>query len=206
MRKAGVWMACVCVLFAGCQEELANQPRAEPLEPAMFFADGRASRHLVPGTVARGFNKYAEYDFDDEWESGRAASGELIPNLPPRLTENGDVRQLLERGQQRFRIFCAPCHGLLGDGDGMVVRRGYPPPPTYHNERLRAVPVSHFFVVATDGFGRMPDYGRQVSTDDRWAIAAYVRALQLSQHVSVDRLSDGDRRSLESRPQPEGAP
>jgi len=104
--------------------------------------------------------------------------------------------QLLQRGQERFNIYCAPCHGATGEGNGMIVRRGYPPPPSYHIDRLRAAADGHFFEVITNGFGRMYEYGTRVPVEDRWAIIAYIRALQLSQHVTPEELPAEDRQRL----------
>jgi mono/diheme cytochrome c family protein len=106
---------------------------------------------------------------------------------------------LLERGQERFNIFCRPCHGGLGNGDGVVVERGFPPPPSYHDPRLREAPLGHFFDVVTNGFGRMTSYAARIPPRDRWAIAAYVRALQLSQNAELDDVPPGERRRLEER-------
>jgi mono/diheme cytochrome c family protein len=107
------------------------------------------------------------------------------------------TRQLLERGQERFNIYCTPCHDHLGSGQGMIVRRGFSPPPSLHIERLRLAPVGHFFDVISNGYGAMPNYGKQVSPHDRWAIAAYIRALQLSQHATLAEVPDGARQQLQ---------
>ena len=174
------------LLLAGCRQDMHDQPRYEALEGSTFFADGRSVRPQVRGTVARG-----ELETGTVLLTGRA-DGVLTPDLPLPLT-----RELLSRGRERFEIYCTPCHGKLGDGNGIVTQRGFRHPPTYHSERLRGVPVGHIFDVITRGFGRMPDYAAQIPPDDRWRIVAYVRALQLSQHAGRNELSDDDLRRLD---------
>ncbi len=168
------YLAALAVLTAGCRQDMHDQPRYEPLEASSFFQDGRASRPLVPGTVARG-----DLRDDTSLSTGRSG-GRLVNRLPFPVT-----RQVLARGRERYNIFCAPCHDRVGSGEGIVVRRGFPPPPSYHTDRLRAAPVGHFFDVMTRGLGDMADYAAQVSPRDRWAIAAYIRALQLSQRATL---------------------
>ena len=172
--------------LAGCHTDMYDQPRQEPLERSEFFADGRAARPLVAGTVARG-----ELREDEPLYTGKR-DGELVDEPPLEVDA-----PLLKRGQERFNIFCSNCHGLLGDGEGMIVRRGFTRPPTYHSDRLRGLPIGHFVDVMTNGFGRMPDYAEQVSVRDRWAIAAYVRALQWSQYAKLEDLDANDRQRLE---------
>ncbi|HEY2841295.1 MAG TPA: c-type cytochrome [Pirellulales bacterium] len=178
---------------------MADQPRYDPLEGSTFFANGMASRPAVEGAVARG-----QLRTDTAFYEGKQA-GELVDTFPLRavaakLNLEGDDRQqatqVLERGQQRFEIYCAPCHGRTGQGNGMVVARGFPAPPSFHSDRLRAARDGHFFDVATRGFGRMNSYAAQVSPEDRWAIVGYIRALQLSQHADASSLTDEDRRKL----------
>ena len=171
ITAAGVMVA------VGCHDDMYNQPRYEPLEPSSFFADGRSSRPLVPGTISR--DALAS---DSVLATGRE-NGELVTELPVEVTET-----LIRRGQERFNIYCSVCHGRTGEGNGMIVQRGFTKPPTYHSARLRGVPIGHFFDVATHGFGRMPAYAAQVPVEDRWAIAAYIRALQLSQYAEVTEL------------------
>jgi hypothetical protein len=142
----------------------------------------------VEGTIARG-----ELGLDEHLETGRVG-GELAFDLPFPLTAD-----LLERGEERFNIFCRPCHGGLGNGDGVVVERGFPSPPSYHDPRLREAPLGHFFNVVTNGFGRMTSYAARIPPRDRWAIAAYVRALQLSQNAGLDDVPTGERLRLEER-------
>ena len=177
------------VLFAasvGCRQEMYDQPRYKPLAKSDFFEDGRAARPLVDGTVARGtLAPFAP--------AGGGAPGALATELPVPLT-----RELLVRGRERYGIFCAPCHDATGGGQGMVVRRGYRPPPSLHVERLRDAPVGHLYDVMTRGVGAMPDYAQQVPPADRWAIAAYVRALQASQRAAVADVPPAERAKLET--------
>jgi cytochrome c553 len=147
-----------------------NQPRYKPLAATDFFGDGRSARPAINDTVARG-----QLDTDGPRYTGKE-NGKDIDYFPIQIT-----RADLARGRERFEIFCTPCHGRLGDGHGMIVTRGLQQPPTYHDDRLRNGPVGHFFDVMTNGYGAMYPYASRVSVDDRWRIAAYIRALQLSQ-------------------------
>ena len=162
------------LLLWGCRQDMHDQARYEPLETSDFFTDGRASRPLLPGTVARG-----QLRTDTHLYSGKV-EGQLVETLPFPVTP-----ALLARGQERYNIFCAPCHDRVGSGAGMIVRRGLRHPPSFHIDRLREAPIGHFFDVMSNGFGVMADYAAQVPPADRWAIAAYLRALQLSQHATL---------------------
>lgn len=176
----------LCLLcIAACRQDMHDQPRNEPLEASDFFADGQASRHLVPGTVARG-----QLEHGAAYASGVTEEG-LVEKMPVAIT-----RPLLERGRERYDIFCSPCHDRTGSGAGMIVQRGYKSPPSFHLERLYDAPDGYFFQVMRDGFGDMPGYAAQVPTADRWAIVAYIRALQLSQHAVLERLPEADRARL----------
>jgi len=172
-------------LFA-CRQDMHDQPRYEPLEKSTFFHDGTSVRPQVPGTVARG-----ELRLDEHLYQG-TVSGELATTLPFELTQ-----EVLLRGRERFGIHCTPCHGAAGYGDGMVVERGLKHPPSFHTDRLRKSPHGHFFQVMTRGFGAMYDVSDRVTPEDRWAIIAYVRALQLSQNALVAELPPRDRALLE---------
>ncbi|QDT74940.1 c-type cytochrome [Lacipirellula limnantheis] len=183
--------ALALLALVGCHRDMYDQPRLEPLEKNAFFDDGRSSRPLVEGVV-----EYGAISPDSVILTGKV-NGQLTDELPPELKLDA---VLLKRGEQRFNIFCSNCHGRSGDGDGMIVLRGYRKPPTYHSERLRGTPIGHFFDVATNGFGVMPSYASQIPVDDRWAIAAYIRALQLTQYAKVDDLSDAERQQLETQP------
>jgi len=165
-------------LIIGCRQDMHDQPRFEPLEQNSFFGDNRASRPLVAGTVARGHLRLDEHLYKG------TKDGELVASFPFPITE-----AWLERGRQRFDIFCSPCHDETGSGHGMIVERGFRAPPSFHIERLRNAPVGHFFDVMTNGIGAMYDYSDRIPVKDRWAIAAYIRVLQLSQNSRVEELS-----------------
>jgi hypothetical protein len=173
-----------------------DQPKYKPLARSDFFADHRTSRPLPEGTVARGW-----LEANTKLYEGRDGAT-MVSALPIPLTW-----QVLERGQDRYNIFCSPCHDRTGNGRGMVVRRGYQPPPSFHIDRLREAPVGHFFDVMTHGLGAMPDYASQIPVEDRWAIAAYVKALQLSQNAPVADVPADKRADLaEAPPSPPAAP
>jgi mono/diheme cytochrome c family protein len=170
-----------------------DQPRYKALGRSRFFADQRQARPPVEGTVARGMLRA-----DSKLFAGKDGNT-LVADLPLPVT-----RALLDRGRQRFDIYCAPCHDRTGSGNGMVVQRGYRPPPSFHIERLRSQPVGHFFDVITNGFGAMPDYASQIGAEDRWAIIAYIRALQLSQAAVLSDVPPDAMGALD-RPQAAGA-
>jgi mono/diheme cytochrome c family protein len=153
----------------GCRQDMHNQPRYKPLAGTPFFGDGRASRPVIEDTVARGHLR-----LDDARFTGKI-NGLDVETFPFRI-EQADMH----RGQERFNIYCSPCHGRLGDGQGMIVKRGFRAPPSYHVDRLKKAPVGHFFDVVTNGFGAMPSYASRVPVDDRWRIISYIRALQYS--------------------------
>ncbi|HEX5269328.1 MAG TPA: cytochrome c, partial [Gemmataceae bacterium] len=203
-----------------------NQPSYKPLEPAPFFEDnGQSARPLVPGTVPRGHLRTDHALFTGMSEGGprewaypptgpgntrqgwlgaaaataAAHQARAVTDFPFLIT-----RDVLRRGQDRYMIFCVVCHDPLGTGRGKIVERGYTAPPSYHIERLRTVAVGHFFDVMTRGYGSMPSYAEQVPPRERWAIAAYIRALQLSQHFPESELTDEMRREM--RPSGEGRP
>jgi mono/diheme cytochrome c family protein len=171
--------------LAGCRQDMHDQPKYQPFERNAFFADQRASRPLVPGVVARG-----HLDEDQAFFTGLAGGAPVSTNPLP-LT-----RDVLLRGQERFNIYCSPCHDRVGAGEGMIVQRGYKQPPTFHSDRLRAVPDGYLFQVMTNGFGTMPTYAPQVSARDRWAIVAYIRALQYSQHATLADVPEAERAGL----------
>ena len=171
---------------AACRQDMHNQPKYLPLRESSFFLDQQASRSIMSGTVARG-----ELQEDTLLYTGKVDGSDALM-FPFRIDES-----VMARGQQRFNIYCSPCHGRTGLGDGMVVRRGYRRPPSFADERLRQAPVGHFFDVMTNGFGAMPDYAAQIKATDRWAIAAYVRALQLSAHATLDDVPVAERGQLQ---------
>ena len=187
--SVSLWFAFLCVLcplcVLGCRQDMHDQPKFVPLRQSTFFSDSRSARPLVAGTVARGQLR------DDVLLYTGKANGKDADMFP--FLIDGKV---MSRGQERFDIYCSPCHGRTGQGDGMIVRRGYRRPPTYHQDRLRDAPVGHFFDVITNGFGAMPDYAAQIRPDDRWAVIAYVRALQLSEHATINDVPSTDRDKL----------
>ncbi len=175
-------------LLAGCRQDMHDQAKYEAYEESDFFADGEASRSLVSGTVPRGWLRE-----DALLYRGVGADGGFATTLPMELS-----RDLLERGRERYEIYCSPCHGRTGDGLGMVVQRGFKQPTSFHETRLREMPYGYFFNAITNGFGQMSSYATMVPVEDRWAIAAYIRVLQSSRYAPVDELSDEDRRRLET--------
>ncbi len=192
-RRLSFKTICLILLALGataCRQDMHDQPRFEPLEKNDFYSDGRASRPVIAGTVARG-----QLNIDDHFYTGKI-NGELATAFPFPITKS-----VLERGRERFNIFCTPCHGALGYGDGMIVQRGFRSPPSFHIQRLREAPVGHFFDVMTNGLGAMYDYRDKVSPADRWAIAAYIRVLQLSQNAAIEDVPEEMRQKLiETRP------
>jgi mono/diheme cytochrome c family protein len=179
-------IAIVALFSSACRQDMHNQPKYIPLRPSDFFGDGRSQRPLVEGAVARG-----HLDDDDAFYTGRAPDGKFLDTFPFPVTKD-----VMQRGQQRFNIYCAPCHDRLGNGDGKIVRRGYRHPPSYHIDRLRQVPNGYIYDVITSGFGAMPDYSAQIHPADRWAIVAYVRALQLAQNGKIDDVPADKRGEL----------
>lgn len=181
-------LSFILLLTTGCRRDMFQQPSERPLERSEFFQDNQmASRPLVPHTVARG-----HLDEDEAFYSGTIGTN-LVASFPFPIT-----RDVLLRGQERFDIYCAPCHGRTGDGNGMIAQRGFPAPPSYHIERLRQAPVGHFFDVITRGYGVMYSYATRVEPADRWAIAAYIRALQLSHNATLAEVPAAERGLLET--------
>lgn len=199
MRLKFAVVLAIAVLGAACRQDMHDAARYDPLEASTFFADGQSARRLVPNTVPRG-----QLREDEHLYLGRI-NGQLADTFPMPVTA-----AVMARGQERYGVFCAPCHGASGSGNGMIVQRGFRAPPSYHEERLRVAPVGYFFDVMTNGFGAMQDYAAQVPVADRWAIAAYLRALQLSQRATVndvpaDRRADLDRPAAAPGAAAEGA-
>jgi mono/diheme cytochrome c family protein len=191
-KSIGSWALLGCMAVAGCRQDMHDAPRYEPLEASTFFADGRASRTLIANTVPRGQLRQDRHLYEG------IVDGKPAETLPMPVTA-----QVMARGQERFNVFCSPCHGRTGEGDGMIVQRGFRKPPSYHEDRLRNAPVGYFFDVMTHGFGAMQDYSAQLPVADRWAIAAFMRALQLSQRASVNDVPADRRADLD---RPAGAP
>jgi len=163
-----------------------DQPKYIPLRESTFFADSRSARPLVEGTVARG-----HLNDDDLLYTGKM-NGQDATVFPRQVDA-----AMMARGRERFNIYCSPCHGRTGQGDGMVVLRGYRRPPSFHQDRLRGATVGHFFDVIRNGFGAMPDYAAQIRAEDRWAIIAYVRALQLSEHATMADVPASERNRIQ---------
>ncbi|MER3473337.1 MAG: quinol:cytochrome C oxidoreductase [Armatimonadota bacterium] len=183
-------MATVAVaLLAGCHTDMWHQPKLKAQSASNFFADGKGDRPLVANTVPVGYLRDNEALY-----TGKVAN-KPVARLPLPLT-----RELLQRGQERYNVFCSPCHGKVGDGQGMIAQRGLAlrrPPATFHTDRLRGMPVGYFYDVITNGFGMMYSYASRIPPEDRWAIAAYVRVLQLSQHARTSELTPEDLRKLQ---------
>jgi mono/diheme cytochrome c family protein len=188
-ERMRVLLALVPVLLfaAGCRQDMHDAPRYEAFEASSSFPDGRASRSAPAGTVARGWLR------EDEALYTGKVNGELVDQFPFAIG-----REELARGQQRFNIYCTPCHGRLGDGQGMVVQRGLRQAASYHQDRLRQEKLGYFYDVITNGFGAMQGYAEQIPVRDRWLIVAYVRTLQLSQHASVDDVPADRRGALDT--------
>ena len=201
LTRSTIGAVAIClVLFAsGCRQDMHDQPKYKPYRPSPFFADGREVRPLVADTVARGH-------LDDDTLLYTGKSADKFSDMFP-FPVTADV---LRRGQERYNIYCSPCHDRTGSGGGMIVLRGYRRPPAFHIDRLRQQPVGYFFDVITHGFGVMPNYAQQIPARDRWAIVAYVRALQLSQHAELIDVPAAEQTRLasstDSAPGPTPAP
>lgn len=191
MRRALFGLLLLLLGCSACRQDMYNQPKAKPYSQSEFFQDGTSARPLPPHTIA-----YQQAVTNDAYDTG-LTNGVLIAKLPPQVKL---TPQLLERGRERFDIYCAVCHGLAGDGNGEVVRRGFPAPPSYQTERLRNAPIGHFYDVITNGYGVMYSYASRVEPEDRWAIAAYIRALQLSQGAQASDVPAADKKELERKP------
>jgi len=214
------WLVLVCLLgvvvMSGCRYDMQDQPKYKYYKESDFFADNRASRNLPDGTVPRGWlddnkafytGKVDNPNPNAQVQTTTDASGNTLVSSFPNDIDYFPVpvtKELIDRGQERFNIYCIVCHGPEGEADGMVVRRGFPKPPTYHDDRLRNAPVGHFFDVMTNGWGKMNSYAAQVSPADRWAIAAYIRTLQIAQDPELN-LKMG-KESNSAAPQPAGSP
>ena len=189
-RVRALALVASCLVLAGCRQDMHDGPRYEPLEASTFFLNDSSARQPVPNTVARG-----QLNEDRHLYEG-VVDGRPAETFPMPVTAD-----VMARGQERFNVFCSPCHGRTGEGNGMVVQRGFPRrPPSFHEDRLRNAPVGYFFDVMTHGFGLMQDYAAQVPVADRWAIVAYIRALQLSQNATLDQVPANRRGDLDSAP------
>ena len=220
-RRDLVRIAAACalaLLVTGCEkamQDMYNQPKYKPLAPSKLWADGQSARPESADAVVHAAGVLAgtssgrlgaqplplpaapTYPVDDRGQP----KANLAPNAAAPLAAANPLPMTLatlQRGRERFDIYCSPCHSKAGDGDGMVVRRGFPAPPSYHTERLRNAPDAHFFSVITNGYGAMYSYADRIAVDDRWAIVAYIRALQLSQHATLGDVPAERRAALES--------
>ena len=179
-RTPALLLSVAALFTAGCRQDMHNQPKFYPQRGTSFYADGRSARPQVENTVAR--NQLHE---DAYYQTG-IVNGKEGDGMPLPVTA-----ELLARGEEKYNVFCTPCHSRVGNGVGMIVQRGYRPAGNFHTDRLRNAPLGHFYSVIANGYGAMPEYGSQVTTEDRWAIVAYVRALQLSQDAKPSDLPTG---------------
>ncbi|HUO85619.1 MAG TPA: cytochrome c [Thermoanaerobaculia bacterium] len=182
-----VYLAALVLVLTGCRQKMADQPSYDPLEPSAFFEDGMSSRPVIEGTVARG-----QLRLDTHFEKGKIGE-QLATRFPATVELN---LATMQRGRKRYDIYCSPCHGRSGDGNGMIVQRGYRRPAAFTSERVMEATVGHYFDVITNGFGAMPPYAVQIPPADRWAIVAYVKALQLSQNGVLADVPPPARREL----------
>ena len=189
LRGAGaVCLAAATLLLCSCTQQMADQPRYDPLEASSFYPNGSSAQPLPAGVISR------DYPNKDDWRDTGMIDGKPAVGFPMVIDS-----AFMERGQQRYNIYCSPCHDFVGTGNGIAALRGFQrKPPSFHSAELRAAPVGHFFDVITNGFGAMSSYENQIQVSDRWAIIAYVRALQLSQAATVDDVPPEERRRLES--------
>ncbi len=209
-----------CMAVSGCHTDMWVQPKGKPLAESDIFPDDQTSRPLVPHTVARGFLK-TDQEYYTGWTGGHLVrdpatgnddivGGQIIDKIPTAALKafGNDPKKMLERGRDRFDIYCSPCHSRLGDGQGMIAQRGFSqrrPPGNYHTDRLRKMPIGHFYQVITDGYGVMYSYAARVETQDRWAIASYIRVLQKSQNappaeLRPDEVTEASSNILPSAP------
>jgi|SRR5580704_2956235 hypothetical protein len=182
LRKISSLSLLAVLAFSGCRRDMQQQPYFRPLAKSDFYSDLRSARPPVEGTVARGQLHEDEYFYTGKIGNNPGDS------MPFPVSED-----VLARGRERFNIYCAPCHSRVGDGNGMIVQRGYRAPPSFHTERLRKAPLGYFFDVMTNGFGAMPDYASQIPPRDRWCIVGYIRALQLSQEATMADVPPGQK-------------
>jgi mono/diheme cytochrome c family protein len=188
LRPKATLFVLAALSLAGCRQDMQDQPKFIPLRPSNFFDDGRSERPLIEGTVARG-----HLDDDVALYTGMGPDGKPVDTFPFPVT-----KEVMQRGQQRYDVYCSPCHDRTGSGNGMIVQRGYAKPPSYYSDRVRQLANGAIFDTITRGFGAMPDYAAQVPARDRWAIVAYVRALEVSQSATLDDAPPAERSKLEA--------
>ena len=186
ISACSAFVVAASLFGAACRQDMHDQPKYNPLRESTFFGDARSGRPLVAGTVARG-----QLRSDVLLYTGKVNGADAT--VFPFAVDDA----VMARGHERFNIYCSPCHGRTGQGDGMIVRRGFRRPPTFHQDRLRTAPVGQIFDVITNGFGAMPDYASQIRPEDRWAIVAYLRALQLSGNARIDDVPPARRGELD---------
>jgi mono/diheme cytochrome c family protein len=189
IRKLLAMLLLLATTAAACRQQMAEQPRYDPLESSTFFADGQSARPMVENTVARGALNDDEHFYDGK------SGGAPATTFPFPVTA-----EVLQRGRERYDVFCSPCHSRTGYGDGMIARRGFTRPASFHMERLRQAPPGYLFTVITNGFAAMPAYRQQIGPEDRWAIVGYVRALQASQHAALNDVPAAAREKLMAEP------
>jgi hypothetical protein len=187
-NSAALTVVGLALASVACRQDMQDQPKYKPLHDSNFFADHRSERPQIDGTVARGHLRV-----DQARYTGKVGQND-VTTFPWKIT-----RVDLLRGQQRYDIYCSPCHSRVGDGLGMIVLRGFRQPPSYHIQRLKDAPVGHFFDVITNGFGSMPSYASRVSPDDRWRVIAYVRVLQFAEGASVNDVPADQRDHIEAQ-------
>ena len=185
-----IWGALFATVLVGCRLDMHDAPRYDTYEASSLFKDGMSARPEVPGTVARGELREGQEGF----YTGRNKDGSLVLGLPESMALTAE---LLNRGKERYEIYCTPCHGYTGDGRGMIVQRGFKQPPTFHNDRLQNIALGHFVGVIKDGYGAMYSYGHAVKPKDRWAISAYIRTLQYSQNAPESVVPQAARKELD---------
>jgi Cytochrome C oxidase, cbb3-type, subunit III len=197
LRRINAVLAVLALvsMLLGCRDDMRNQARHRPLDGSAFFEDGRSARPLVEGTVARGYLREDRHLYEGK------IGEEFVKTFPFPIT-----RDVLARGRERFDIYCTPCHDHTGSGNGMIVRRGFRKPSSFHIPRLQDAPAGYLFDVMTNGFGTMQSYATMVPVRDRWAIAAYIRALQLSQNATIADVPAAERARLEVEPISQGTP
>jgi hypothetical protein len=192
LLATSVLLVAGALSVSGCRQDMHDQQKLEPLEATPFFADGRGSRQPAEGTVARGQLHEDRHYWEGRYAAdGTGPAGEPVDSFPMPVT-----REMLARGRERYDIYCTPCHSRTGEGDGMIVRRGFQRPPTFHSDTLRNQKVGHLFEVIGKGLGAMPPYAAQIPVPDRWAIVAYLRALQRSQQATIDDVPPAERAGL----------
>lgn len=190
MRLLGSFGLTSMLLICGCRQDMHDQPKYKPQQPSTFFRDGRSERPLIAGTVARGHLRTDR----GMYEGKVGKTDQDIDTFPMPVT-----RAMIQRGRERYEIFCTPCHGFSGRGNGMIVQRGFGPPPSFHVDRLKAAPVGHYFDVITNGYGAMYSYAQRIPVSDRWAIISYIRALQLSESATVADVPPEHRGDLDQQ-------